>query len=91
MKFIYPIPREDSAGIKNGPCGNTDFSDGIRTILEPNAEVTLVIQEVIHHVGAPYRIALSHVNEDSYEDCILLVSSIMFYSNMWINMNVFMC
>eukprot|EP01084_Bolivina_argentea_P097400 175083_1 len=73
MRFLYPVPRSESAGIKVGPCGddNNDFS-GTITTLQPNSVVTVQLQEVIHHVGAPYRFALSHVNSDEYEDCILL-------------------
>ena len=72
MKFVYPPPRSGSAGIKAGPCGSQDFTYGSITELEPNSIVTLEIIETIHHRGAPYRIALSHVLDDTYSDCILL-------------------
>merc|ERR1719203_823179 len=72
MKFVYPPPREDKANIKAGPCGDSDFSIGEVTELAPNSVVRLEIIETIYHSGAPYRIALSGVSNDSYSDCILL-------------------
>ena len=72
MRLIYPIPRSEFLGIKTGPCGEQRFDVGEWTELEHVSIVTVIIQEAIHHVGAPYRIALSHLKEDYYEDCILL-------------------
>ena len=72
MKLVYPPPRLDSPNIKTGPCGSQDFSDGDITTLAPNSVVTLNIYEQVYHDGAPLRVALSHVNNDSYSDCILL-------------------
>ena len=72
MKLVYPPPRLDSPNIKTGPCGSQDFSDGDVTTLAPNSVVTLNIYEQVYHEGAPLRVALSHVNNDSYSDCILL-------------------
>merc|ERR1712039_1042691 len=45
---------------------------GAVTDIAPNSIVRVEVIETIHHVGAPYRIALSHVKNDSYSDCILL-------------------
>ena len=72
MKFVYPEPRSDGVGIKEGPCGSEDFSTGTVTTLTAGSIVTVEIVEAIHHRGAPYRIALSHVLNDTYSDCILL-------------------
>eukprot|EP01084_Bolivina_argentea_P266737 452560_1 len=72
MKLVYPPPRSTSAGIKTGPCGDQTFSEGSVTNLEANSIVTIEIIETIHHVGAPYRIALSNILNDTYTDCILL-------------------
>ena len=41
------------------------------TDLEPGSTVTVIIHEVVHHSGNPYRIALSREQSDVY-DCILL-------------------
>ena len=72
MRLTYPPPRSSSTGIKGGPCGDDDFTVGDITTLQPNSIVTLEIYESVYHRGAPLRVALSHVEEDYYDDCILL-------------------
>ena len=80
MKFVYPPPRDGSASIKDGPCGQQGFDVGDVTDIEANSTLRVEVIETIHHVGAPYRIALSHVSNDSYSDCILLNHVLSFSS-----------
>lgn len=72
MRFVYPPPRSTSTGIKSGPCGTEGFDIGEVTVFAANSTVRLEVIETIHHVGAPYRIALSKVMDDSFATGILL-------------------
>ena len=72
MYMSYPLPRSTNSGIKSGPCGSqtNDFTSYSITTIQPGI-LTIVIQETVFHSGAPFRIALSHVESDIY-DCVLL-------------------
>eukprot|EP00002_Diphylleia_rotans_P016976 TRINITY_DN329_c0_g1_i1.p1 TRINITY_DN329_c0_g1~~TRINITY_DN329_c0_g1_i1.p1 ORF type:complete len:240 (-),score=21.18 TRINITY_DN329_c0_g1_i1:308-1027(-) len=71
-RWVCPPPRSTSTGIKTGPCGSqTGDLSGAQVTLSPGW-TTLVFEESIAHVGAPFRIALSLENADSYEECLLL-------------------
>eukprot|EP01084_Bolivina_argentea_P078833 143057_1 len=76
MLLKYPPPRTQEAfnGVKTGPCGDhTNNFSGPVTELIPGETVTIIIEEIIHHVGAPYRLALSQENQDTgFSKCILL-------------------
>ena len=74
MKWKYPVPRSNKANLKDGPCGDgftNDYTGEITTFI-PGEIVTLHVIETIHHIGSPYRIALSYTNNDIFDDCIIL-------------------
>lgn len=71
----HPAPRLDSSNyLKQYPCGSgtqyNDFATGL-TELSPGPNV-FTFKETINHVGAPYRIAISAINDDQYDTHVLL-------------------
>lgn len=72
-KLIYPVPRSQEVGIKNGPCGpETGQFTGTFETIRPGP-LTIEWEETISHDGAPYRLALSReASDDGYSECILL-------------------
>eukprot|EP00486_Rosalina_sp_Unknown_P003368 CAMPEP_0201565398 /NCGR_PEP_ID=MMETSP0190_2-20130828/4502_1 /ASSEMBLY_ACC=CAM_ASM_000263 /TAXON_ID=37353 /ORGANISM="Rosalina sp." /LENGTH=255 /DNA_ID=CAMNT_0047982841 /DNA_START=1 /DNA_END=765 /DNA_ORIENTATION=- len=75
-RFLYPPPRttwDDRRHMKEqtGACGGDDYSLGNITQLEAGSTIEIIITEPIHHPGQPWRIALSHPNDEQF-DCILL-------------------
>jgi len=74
MRFDYPVARSPDFGIKGpypcGPYGFWDEGDAVTT-LSPGV-VTLHFSEIVNHIGAPFRIALSVGNDSNYDDWVLL-------------------
>lgn len=68
-----PKPRNDSSGLKTGPCGGvaatTDPSK--RTTLVAGSQLELYFQETIDHPGY-YRIAFSPANDQGFDDNVLI-------------------
>ena len=75
MRLVYPPPRSTLPDITAGPCGTQTFGDGNNytvTVLQPNSILTVEIEQTVFHQKSPFRIALSKVNDDTYDNCILL-------------------
>jgi len=71
-RFACPTPRNASTGLKIGPCDydTTDFS-GPTMVVAPGP-ITIIFEESIPHIGAPWRISLSGQNDDYSVLCTLL-------------------
>jgi len=73
MRWRCPAPRSDSTGIKNPyPCGaQTGNWTGPVTRIAPGL-LTIYFEESISHKGAPFRIALSIVDDSNYDQHLLV-------------------
>jgi len=70
-RLACPAPRSTDTGIKVGPCGDqTNNFSGPAMVIAPGP-MTIVWEEAIGHIGAPFRISLSQENNDSLA-CVLL-------------------
>jgi hypothetical protein len=68
-----PKPRSPDTGIKSGPCGpeTNDFSVTPSIQISPGP-MRVMLEESIHHTGAPFRISLSQDGTDTGAVCILV-------------------
>jgi hypothetical protein len=75
--LVTPTPRNTDSGIKIYPCGNDGFGTGPITTIAPG-NYTVIWQETISHIGAPYVIALSYYDD---QHTLILVDQIPFNPN----------
>jgi len=74
QRWVYPTPRSEDTGNKGPyPCGPYPFWSGStpKTTLSPGVQ-TLHWEEVINHIGAPFRMALSIGDDCNYDNVVLL-------------------
>jgi hypothetical protein len=72
--LVWPQPRNPDPGIKGPyPCGNQSFWEPGAPItnLKPGVN-TIYLVERIFHSGAPYRLALSPMDDSHFNDYVLL-------------------
>jgi len=74
VMWTCPTPRVANSALKLGPCGGPGqglITDAPQIVVQPGP-FSMIFQETVFHVGAPFRIALSMPKDDDYEECVLL-------------------
>jgi len=71
FRLRCPVPRSSSTAVKTVQCGTNPFGSGQITTIAPGP-FTIVWEELIDHIGSPFRIAISYNNDTLYDSLILL-------------------
>eukprot|EP00462_Mataza_sp_D1_P005008 CAMPEP_0175115360 /NCGR_PEP_ID=MMETSP0086_2-20121207/17515_1 /TAXON_ID=136419 /ORGANISM="Unknown Unknown, Strain D1" /LENGTH=242 /DNA_ID=CAMNT_0016395405 /DNA_START=52 /DNA_END=780 /DNA_ORIENTATION=+ len=70
IRWVIPKPRSDGTGLKSYPCGGIAPSQ-TKVALAPGPMI-VEWEETINHNGAPFRIAISTINDTNFDQLVLV-------------------